>query len=118
MAVMDIQRRDDLAFPQSLPEFQRLFPINSAGVMRSRESIDPGDIPGLNQAFINSAPKSAPVTQWRRNPLKGLKTESQMAGRVTLRQSGLPSPRIEASIPSTAALAVATAAASLPRTTI
>src|SRR5271156_1752470 len=26
MAAMDINQRDDLAFPQSLPEFQKLFP--------------------------------------------------------------------------------------------
>src|SRR5208282_4892051 len=30
MAVMDIHQRDDLAFPQSLPEFQRLFPDDTA----------------------------------------------------------------------------------------
>src|SRR5271165_2004040 len=31
MAAMDIHQRDDLAFPQSLPEFQRLFPDDAAG---------------------------------------------------------------------------------------
>ena len=30
MAAMDIHQRDDLAFPQSLPEFQRLFPDDAA----------------------------------------------------------------------------------------
>ena len=30
MAAMDIHQRDDLAFPQSLPEFQQLFPDNAA----------------------------------------------------------------------------------------
>ena len=30
MAAMDIQQRDDLAFPQSLPEFQQLFPDDAA----------------------------------------------------------------------------------------
>src|SRR5271165_3599350 len=30
MASMDIHQRDDLAFPQSLPEFQRLFPDDAA----------------------------------------------------------------------------------------
>src|SRR5208337_1968581 len=30
MAVMDIQQRDDLAFPRSLPEFQQLFPDDAA----------------------------------------------------------------------------------------
>src|ERR1700694_1218551 len=30
MAAMDIHRRDDLAFPQSLPEFQKLFPDDAA----------------------------------------------------------------------------------------
>ncbi len=30
MAGMDIHQRDDLAFPQSLPEFQRLFPDDAA----------------------------------------------------------------------------------------
>ena len=27
MTAMDIHQRDDLAFPQSLPEFQKLFPM-------------------------------------------------------------------------------------------
>jgi hypothetical protein len=27
---MDIHQRDDLAFPQSLPEFQKLFPDDAA----------------------------------------------------------------------------------------
>ena len=30
MAAMDIHQRDDLAFPQSLPEFQRQFPDDAA----------------------------------------------------------------------------------------
>ncbi len=30
MTAMDIQQRDDLIFPQSLPEFQRLFPDDAA----------------------------------------------------------------------------------------
>src|SRR5664280_2886216 len=30
MATMDVQQRDDLAFPQSLPEFQQLFPDDAA----------------------------------------------------------------------------------------
>ena len=30
MAGMDIHQRDDLAFPQSLPEFQQLFPDDAA----------------------------------------------------------------------------------------
>ena len=30
MAAMDIHQRDDLAFPQSLPEFQKLFPDDAA----------------------------------------------------------------------------------------
>jgi hypothetical protein len=30
MTTMDIHQRDDLAFPQSLPEFQRLFPDAAA----------------------------------------------------------------------------------------
>ena len=30
MAAMDIHQRDDLAFPQSLPEFQQLFPDDAA----------------------------------------------------------------------------------------
>jgi hypothetical protein len=30
MSAMDIHQRDDLAFPQSLPEFQQLFPDDAA----------------------------------------------------------------------------------------
>jgi hypothetical protein len=30
VTVMDILQRDDLAFPQSLPEFQQLFPDDAA----------------------------------------------------------------------------------------
>lgn len=30
MAALDIHQRDDLVFPQSLPEFQRLFPDDAA----------------------------------------------------------------------------------------
>jgi hypothetical protein len=30
MTGMDVHQRDDLAFPQSLPEFQRLFPVDAA----------------------------------------------------------------------------------------
>ena len=36
------------------PSNRRTKPINSVGVMRSSESIEPGDIPGFNQAFVNA----------------------------------------------------------------
>src|SRR5271163_383924 len=55
------------------PSNRRTKPTSSVGVIRSSESLAPGDIPGLNQAFVNAPlppgnlprlPKKAP------NPLK------------------------------------------------
>ena len=49
------------------PTNRRTKPTNSVGVMRSSKSIEPSDMPGFNQAFVNApfpAREFAPVTSF------------------------------------------------------